>query len=660
MLAAHLDKKNNGKVLEGTHCMKLAWRSATTVLHATAVVVLLASSPSGSAADNGGAPARRVLVLQGLDPWLPATVMREQAMRQVLSRAPGMQLEIISEHVDGHRFPRSNPDVESTIVALLAEKYRGLTMDIIVAVGKPGLDFAARHRGRLWPHTPIVFVSIAREQLRDAPLPPDTTGVLTSLDVDPTITLARRLQPNARRVIVVGGSSPSDQLRVQAAVDAVRRAGLEVVRLDDKPLGEVLAALKASPRDDVIFFANFLRDVTGTTYVPRQVLAQLSAAAAAPMYANISTMLGEGVVGGVFNDFAADGERVATMVLDVLHGRLRPDAPPMEPSRRVCSIDARQMERWGLREGAVPGECTMQFESHGLWARHRLEFLTGIVLILVQGVLIGMLLRQRRRTREAAMEAHRMRGELAHASRLATIGELTAAISHELNQPLGAVQSNADAAEMLLDGAEPRLDRVRQVLHDIRAANLRASEVVQRLRALLLKQESRFEAVDLAQVVDAVVALTGHEFARRGVTVSTVVSGRPLALRGDVVQLQQVLLNLLINAMDAVADKPAERRRVRIGARRSGTHALVVEVADTGSGIAPLDLPRLFESFRSSKKNGMGLGLSISRSIVQAHGGQIAAANNDDGGATFTVTLPATRRAAETRAARRLAALEKV
>ena len=182
---------------------------------------------------------------------------------------------------------------------------------------------------------------------------------------------------------------------------------------------------------------------------------------------------------------------------------------------------------------------------------------------------------------------------------------------------------------------------------------------MQRLRGLLLKQESRVEAVDLAQVVDAVIALTRYEVARRAVTVSTSVTGRPLALRGDAVQLQQVLLNLLINAMDAVADNPVERRRVRISAYRNATHAVVLEVADTGSGIAPLAQPRLFESFQSSKKHGMGLGLSISRTIVQAHGGQIEAANNAEGGATFTVTLPAARRSAAARAARRVAALEK-
>ena len=638
--------------------MKPAWRDATAVLWMSAA--LLASVPAPAAASPGQGAAgstvartQRILVVQGIDPWLPGVVAQEQAMRHVLSQARGTTIEVLTELVESHYFPRT--DLEPALLALLGEKYRDVAIDLIVAVGKPGLDFAARHRAQLWGDAPIVFVGVAPEHLRDRALPARTTGVQAAIDAAPTLALARRLQPDARRVVVVGGVAPTDQLRVQRAVDAARQQGLAVIRLDDLSLPDTLKHLATIPRDSIVFAASMLRDGSGNAHVPSKIVEQLSAAAAAPVYASASSFFGHGVVGGVFNDFAEDGRRVGALALGVLGGNVRPDAPVLEARNAGCSIDGRELHRWDLSHAAVPDECDLQFESHGLLERHRPAFFMGLAVIAFQGVLIALLLAQRRRARAAALETQRMRGELAHAARLATVGELMAAISHELNQPLGAVQSNADAAEMLLDSPEPRLDRVRQVLHDIRAANLRASEVVQRLRALLLKQETRLEAIDLAQVVDAVVALTGHEIARRHVTVSTVVSGRPLVLRGDVVQLQQVLLNLLINAMDAVADNPVERRRVRISARRSGTHAVVVEVADTGYGIAPLDLPRLFESFRSSKKHGMGLGLSISRSIVQAHGGQIAAANNADGGATFTVTLPAARHAAETRAARRLA-----
>jgi C4-dicarboxylate-specific signal transduction histidine kinase len=233
-----------------------------------------------------------------------------------------------------------------------------------------------------------------------------------------------------------------------------------------------------------------------------------------------------------------------------------------------------------------------------------------------------------------------MRVELAHAARLAAVGELTAAISHEINQPLGAVQSSADAAEMLLESPSPRLDRVREILANIRAANHRASEVVRRLRTLLHKHEPTRQPFDLNDIVDDVMRMVDAELRRRRIGIESGSSSRPLWVEGDPVQIQQVVLNLLLNAMDAIGNAPAERRRIRVRVADDGDGMAVLQVSDRGQGIAEEDLPRLFESFFTTKPQGMGLGLSVSHSIVKAHGGRIHARNNSHGGATFAVALP--------------------
>jgi C4-dicarboxylate-specific signal transduction histidine kinase len=233
-----------------------------------------------------------------------------------------------------------------------------------------------------------------------------------------------------------------------------------------------------------------------------------------------------------------------------------------------------------------------------------------------------------------------MRVELAHAARLAAVGELTAAISHEINQPLGAVQSSADAAEMLLESPSPRLERVREILANIRAANHRASEVVRRLRTLLHKHEPTRQTFDLNETVDDVLRMVDAELRRRRIGIESSSAQRPLWLEGDAVQIQQVVLNLLLNAMDAIGNAPSERRRIRVRVASDGEGMAVLQVSDRGEGIAEEDLPRLFESFFTTKTNGMGLGLSVSHSIVKAHGGRIQARNNSHGGATFAVALP--------------------
>jgi PAS domain S-box-containing protein len=236
-------------------------------------------------------------------------------------------------------------------------------------------------------------------------------------------------------------------------------------------------------------------------------------------------------------------------------------------------------------------------------------------------------------------QAEEARKELTHTSRLALMGEFTASIAHEINQPLGAILNYVDAAEILLESSPPAVDKARGILGNIRKDDLRASEVIRRLRALLKKRELEHQPLDLNEVVSDVVLLVRVEARRRGITVEPIPGYELPVVRGDKVHLQQVLLNLVFNGMEAMADAPGEKRvTVRIGVNENGS--VEVAVSDTGPGVLPNRLPRLFDPFFSTKKEGMGLGLSIARSLVEAHGGQIWAENNPNGGATFRFTLP--------------------
>jgi C4-dicarboxylate-specific signal transduction histidine kinase len=229
--------------------------------------------------------------------------------------------------------------------------------------------------------------------------------------------------------------------------------------------------------------------------------------------------------------------------------------------------------------------------------------------------------------------------EAAHASRLALVGELSASIAHELNQPLGAILSNSDAGELLLESAGPQLDDIRQILADIRRDDLRASEVIKHLRALLRKGEVELQPRDLNEVGADALRLVDGESRRRGIELETELSAVLPAVRGDKTQLQQVLLNLVLNGMEAMAESSAKRRLTVQTASDPNEEAEVV-VTDTGPGISPDRLPRLFDAFFTTKDYGMGLGLSIARSIIESHGGRIWAEINTDGGAAFRFTLP--------------------
>lgn len=239
---------------------------------------------------------------------------------------------------------------------------------------------------------------------------------------------------------------------------------------------------------------------------------------------------------------------------------------------------------------------------------------------------------ERKRVEEA--NAH-----LVHVARLAVVGELTGSIAHEINQPLGAILSNAEAAELLLQASPVPLEEIRHIVEDIRRDDLRAGEIIRHMRALLRKGELAMEPFDLNQAITDVMHLVGAELARRHVTVAMDLGPLP-PIRADRVHIQQVLLNLIHNGMDAMAELPFALRRLDIQTRRAGPDAASITVSDAGPGIAPERRARLFESFYTTKKDGLGLGLAIARNIVQAHGGQIEAERGARGGAMFRVVLP--------------------
>ena len=244
-----------------------------------------------------------------------------------------------------------------------------------------------------------------------------------------------------------------------------------------------------------------------------------------------------------------------------------------------------------------------------------------------------------RHAAEAAAQRHR--NELLHIGRVHMLGQLSGALAHELNQPLGAILSNAEAAELLLQREPPPWSEVREILADIRKDDLRASDVIQRMRALLQRHELELKSLAADALFAECLVLARHDAYERKVTVTMEVRPGTPRLRGDRVHLQQVLLNLLINGMDAMSEGPVERRRLVVRGERGPNDTVEFSVEDAGSGIPPDQVERIFDSFHTTKPNGLGLGLSISRTIIEAHHGRIWAKNNSNGGATFCFTVPA-------------------
>jgi signal transduction histidine kinase len=242
--------------------------------------------------------------------------------------------------------------------------------------------------------------------------------------------------------------------------------------------------------------------------------------------------------------------------------------------------------------------------------------------------------------KQAELEAQGLRNDLAHAGRVATIGELTASLAHELNQPLTAILSNAQAAQRVLQVAPIDLEEVSEILTDIVEDDKRAAEVIRRLRSLLTKGEPQMRALDINDALDEVARLVSGDAVVRGVSVRLELADGLPPVMGDRVQLQQVALNLVLNGMDAMRESDPRDRVLILRTASAGAKAVRVEVRDSGAGINEGDMAKIFHTFYTTKADGMGIGLAISRSIVDLHGGRLEAHNNPTGGATFSFTLP--------------------
>jgi signal transduction histidine kinase len=296
-------------------------------------------------------------------------------------------------------------------------------------------------------------------------------------------------------------------------------------------------------------------------------------------------------------------------------------------------------ERLTAGESGQPANSGIGLGERSLLVQYRWQSMAIGSALLFQAGLIVFLLHERHLRRDAEAESRKRMSELAHVNRQATAGELSSSIAHELNQPLGSILANAEAAELMLKAEHPDLDEIREILADIKRDDQRAGEVIRRLRGFLMRTPFEAKDVDLNRIMGDAFDFLSVQAATRNVALYLQTAPGELHIRGDPVQLQQVILNLVINSMDAMAAIPYGRTVIGRTELNNGS-TVEISISDSGPGIPPDKLVHVFDPYFTTKDQGMGIGLSIARTIILAHKGRIWADNQSGGGATFHFTLP--------------------
>ena len=607
-------------------------------IYALCAIVCLIVTGSAHAAD--GARAKRALLISTGSRLSPGFALVDQGVLEALEKIPSGPVETYAENLDILRFPTER--FQRIFTEYLTEKYAEQPPDLIILVFVGNLGIAGQLLQQLFPGTPVIVAGFTEEEVPLDQFGSLVSGIAQRVDPRATLELILRLQPETRRIVVIGGTAEVDRSVLNRVKDAARSfAGrVEFDFWGNRSMAELRQAVAALPPQTAILFSRMFSDGAGQAVISTQAGQSIAQWANVPVYVMTDLALGTGAVGGSVGSIEAFGKRAGELARLILTGTAPASLPFEIRTDSMPMFDWRALKRWGISESRLPPNSIVRFRRLSVWEQYRWYMLGALFIFALQGAMIGSLLLQRTRRRRAELELQRNREELAHVARLSTAGELTASVAHELNQPLGAILSNAEAAEMFLKADPPALDEVRDILADIRKDDQRASEVIRRMRGLLRKHELAPQAIEINEAVEEVLRLLSIDAPARKVAIKFEGAAGLPRVWCDPVHFQQVVLNLVLNGMEAMAGIPEGKRQVvlRTGPGDNGT--VKVAVADSGPGIPVDRLPRLFEPFFTTKKEGMGMGLSIARTIVEAHHGKIWVENNSETGATFCFTVP--------------------
>src|SRR5262252_1306902 len=585
------------------------------------------------------AEPRRVLLLhsygQHFHPWSAvAARFREELIRQ-----SGNSVDIYEASLESARL--SQPFDERPIVDYIRALFDHNKVELAVAIGAPAARFVQRYRTELFPSTPLLITAADQSTLKEDALTANDANVPSSLELPKLLENIFQVLPDTKNIFFVIGASPLERFWVRAMREAFQpfasRATFEW--FNDLSLEEMVRRAGTLPPHSAIFYASVRVDVHGVPNEGDRALTLLRETANAPIFSYLDSNFGHGIVGGPVISTDELGRTAAEVAVRILRGEPAGSfrTPPVELG--VPTYDWRELQRWNVSEARLPAGSIVQFREPTLWERYRWQLASIFLALAVQSAMITWLLIERYGRRSAETESKHRLSQVIHLNRSAEIGALSASFAHEVRQPLAAIMMNVDLAERLLP--DTAKDGLRSALADTHEAAQHANEVIGRLGMLLKPgSDTQQEELNLAEVIADAINMLSPEATKRGIILQADGLEGPLLVLGDRIHLQQVILNLANNGMDAMDDAVSSDRTMTIHASVQDGSMVEVSVSDSGPGIPNNKLADVFDTFYTTKKQGTGLGLSIARTIVEAYGGKIWAENRVVGGAVFRFTLP--------------------
>jgi signal transduction histidine kinase len=602
-----------------------------------AALYLLVASAACAQTDRQP-PARSIVVLNETAALGPFYFGVYDALRSTLNPKAAQPVSVYLEQLDLDRFRGDRH--EQTLRTYLALKYAEEDVRAIVALGSSALEFVLRLQSELWRDIPVVFVVTDDSELSQLKLPEHVTGRIAKVRFAESVKVARAIAPDLEQIAVVGDrwDKQTSYRHFRREIPAVT-SDLRIIDLVDLPMRELKTRVATLPAHTAIIYTSISSDEDGNRYLPVDALSSIAEVANAPIVVSAETFVGRGGIGGYVLMPASVGRATAGIALRLLGGE-KASAIPVSREDVVKPIfDWRQLQKWGVRESQLPEGSEVRFHESSAWDLYKLHIIVVSAALLLQASLISWLIYEHRRRRLAEVVSRNSMAELNYMNRRATAGELSASIAHEINQPLTGITAIAGATLRRLSAEQPDLDKVRDALAYIVKAGHAAADIVTSVRAMFKKDSVELRPVNINELIPSVLAIVRPDLERARVDVRLKIQkAEPAIVQGDPVQLRQVLLNLIMNAIEAMHS--VQRRVLSVEANTSKPDLVLVSIGDTGPGIDAANVNRLFTPLFTTKPTGMGMGLSICRSIIENHGGRIWLSSAPDKGSIFQFELP--------------------
>ncbi|MGB7777708.1 MAG: ABC transporter substrate binding protein, partial [Pseudolabrys sp.] len=459
--------RNTTKRLSGEKESEVLLRLAAHLIVAALLTAPLAAQPS----------SRSVLLLDQSYAGLPFNTALATAVRLTLNAGSRVPISFYVEHLDANRFFGS--DYEESILSFFRMKYRDKAIDVVVVVGSSALNFVSRRRGELWPNVPVVFAAIDEATIAKVTLPPNVTGVTMQLTLQDMVRTATIVVPDLKRIAIVGDPLER-QTFYRHFLDEIQTvtSQYEIINLMNFSMGELKRRLGNLPDATAVIYTGIYYDNEGVSHVPAELVVQIAEWANRPVVINVASYLGKGAVGGYIVHAEPLGQRAAQFVQRILNGENVSDLPVAKVASPLI-FEWPALQRWGISEKSLPPGSEILFRSQTAWEQYRAYILAVIAAILIQSALISWLLYEHWRRRRAEILARNTLSELTHVNRMATVGQLSASIAHEVRQPLSAILANAQAALRWLE--KDNVAEVREGLNGIVTDGHRASDIIKNL-----------------------------------------------------------------------------------------------------------------------------------------------------------------------------------